>query len=69
MKLVLNEDLYYHLYKRCKGPILRAKANVNPLTKAKKLLNKLRQPAELGMIWFFFYEKNFLPGPVAQHLE
>ena len=52
MKLALNEDFRYHLYKRPKGRILMAQ--VNCLMKGKKLLNKLSYPVKSRMIWFFY---------------
>ena len=58
MMLALNEDFCYHLRKRCKVQILIGNVKVNCLTKAKKLLNKLRNSAELETIWFFSNGKN-----------
>ena len=57
MKLALNEDLRYYSYKRRKGQSLTEKARENRLTKAKKLLSKVKYPAEAHIIWFFFDEK------------
>ena len=54
MKLALNEDLRYHSYKRRKGQLLTEKARENRLTKAKKLLNKVKHPVESGTVWFFW---------------
>lgn len=51
MKLALNGDLHYQVYKR---QILTAKAKENHSMKPKKLLNTLRYPVELGIIWPFF---------------
>ena len=35
------------------------KGRENGLTKGKKLLRKVKHPAEPQTIWFFYYEKNF----------
>ncbi len=59
MKHALNEDLRYYSYKRRKGQLLTEKTRQNRLTKAKKLLNKVKHPAEAQTIWFFSDEKNF----------
>ena len=59
MKLALNEDLRYYSYKRRRGQQLTEKARENRLTKGKKLLSKVKHPAEPQTIWFFFDEKNF----------
>ena len=59
MKLALNEDLHYYSYKHHRGQLLPEKACENRLTKAKKLLSKLKHPAKPQTIWFFFDEKNF----------
>ena len=59
MKLAPNEDLRYYSYKRCKGQLLTEKARENRLTKAKKLLSKVKHPAEPQIIWLFSHEKNF----------
>ncbi|XP_076030028.1 uncharacterized protein LOC143018509 [Oratosquilla oratoria] len=62
MKKALNKDLCYSSYKRHKGQLLTAKGQENCLTKAKKLLNKVKHSFELGVLWFF-------SGPVAQYIE
>ena len=59
MKLALNEDLRYHSYKRHRGQLLTEKACENRLTKGKKLLSKVKHPAQPPTIRFFSNEKNF----------
>ena len=59
MKLALNEDLRYYSYKRRKGQLLTEKAREKHLINAKKLLSKVKHPAEPQTIWFFSDEKNF----------
>ena len=59
MKLALNEDLRYYSYKYRKGQLLTEKACENRLTKAKKLLSKVKHPAKAQTIWFFSDEKSF----------
>ena len=59
MKFALNEDLRYYSYKHHRGHQLTEKARENRLTKRKKLLSKVKHPAELQTIWFFSDEKNF----------
>ena len=56
MKLALNEGRY-HSYKRRKK-LFKGKVQENRLTKAMKLLNKMKHPVELGTIWFLSDEKN-----------
>ena len=46
MRLALNEDLCYYSYKRRRGQLLTEKARENRLTKGKKLLSKVKHPAE-----------------------
>ena len=58
MKLVLNEDLRYYSYKHRRGQLLTEKAHENRLTKGKKLLSKVKHPAEPQTIKFFSDEKN-----------
>ena len=59
MKLALNEDLRHYLYKRRIAQLLTEKAHENSLIKEKKLLSKVKHPAEPQTIWFFSDEKNF----------
>ena len=59
MKPALNEDLCYHSYERHRGQLLTEKACANRLTKWKKLLSKVKHPAEPQTIKFFSGEKNF----------
>lgn len=59
MKLALNEDLRYYSYKRRKGQLLTEKVREKRLINAKKLLSKVKHPAEPQTIWFFSDEKNF----------
>ena len=59
MKLALNEYLRSYSYKRCIGQLLPEKTRENRRTKAKKLLSKVKHPAEPQTIWFFSNEKNF----------
>ena len=58
MNLLLNEDLrcYSHTHYICQ--LLTEKAHENRLTKWKKLLSKVKHPAEPQTIWFFSDEKN-----------
>ena len=58
MKLALNEDLRYYSYKCSIDQLLTEKACQNRLTKGKKLLCKVKHPAESQTIWFFSDEKN-----------
>ena len=58
MKFALNEDLRYYSYKCHRGQLLIEKACENRLTKGKKLLSKVKHPAEPQTIWFFSDEKN-----------
>ena len=59
MKLALNEDLRYYSYKCHRGLMLTEKAHENRLTKGKKLLSKVKHPAEPQTIWFFSDQINF----------
>ena len=58
MKLALNEDLRYYSFMNHRGHPLTEKACENRLTKGKKLLSKMKHPAEPQTIWFFSDEKN-----------
>ena len=58
MKLAPNEDFRYYSYKRHSGQLLTKKARENRLKKGKKLLSKVKHPAEPQTIWFFSDEKN-----------
>ena len=58
MKLALNEDLRYNSYKHHRGHQLTEKAHENRLTKGKKLLSKVKHPAEPQTIKLFSDEKN-----------
>ena len=58
MKLALNEDLRCYSYKRHRGQLLTEKACEDRFTKGKKLLSKVKHPAEPQTIWFFSDEKN-----------
>ncbi|KAL1115595.1 hypothetical protein AAG570_005885 [Ranatra chinensis] len=49
MKLALNEDLRYYSYKRCKGQLLTEEAREKRLINAKKLLSKVKHPAEKNL--------------------
>ena len=53
MKPALDEDLLFYSYKRHKGKLLTENASENRLTKGKKLLSKVKHPAEPQTIWFF----------------
>ena len=59
MKLALNEDLHHYSCKLHRGQPFTEKARENRLTKEKKLLIKVKHPAEPQTIWFFSDEKNF----------
>ena len=59
MKLALSENLCCYSYKRRRGQLLTEKALENRLTKGKKLLSKVKHPAEPQTIWFFSDENNF----------
>ncbi|KAL1116267.1 hypothetical protein AAG570_005762 [Ranatra chinensis] len=59
MKLALNEDLRYYSYKRRNSQLLTAKTREKRLINAKKLLSKVKHPAEPQTIWFFSDEKTF----------
>ena len=59
MKLALNEDLRSYSYKRRRGQLFTVKAHGNRLTKGKKLLSKVKHPAEPQTMKFFSDEKNF----------
>ena len=69
MKLALNEDLCCHSYKHHRGQLLTEKSCENRLTKGKKLLSKVKHPAEPQTIWFFSNEKNFFQCHKAQYTE
>ena len=58
VKLALNEDLCCYSYKRRRGQLLTEKARENRLTKGKKLLSRVKHPAEPQTIWFFSDDKN-----------
>ena len=58
VKLALNEDVRYYSYTCCRGQLLTEKASENRLTKGKKLLSKVKHPAEQHTIWFFSDDKN-----------
>ena len=58
MKLALNKDLCYNSYKRHRAQLLTEKTHENRLTKGKKLLSKVKHPAEPQTIWFLSNEKN-----------
>ena len=55
----VSEDLRYKSYKMKKGQLLTAKAKEKRLKHCQKLLNKLKHPLQLNMIWFFSDKKNF----------
>ena len=59
MKLSLNEFPRHSSYKKCKGQLLTARAQVDNLKKARKLLNKLKRFEEPGTLGFFSEEKDF----------
>ena len=59
VKLALNEDLRHYSYKCRRGQLLTEKARENRLTNGKKLLSKVKHPAEPQTIWLFSDEKNF----------
>ena len=59
IQVCIKEDLRYNFYKRRKGQILTEKAQQNRLSKAQKLLNKLKHPVHNETLWFFSDEKNF----------
>ena len=46
VNLALNEDLRYYSYKHHRGQLITEKASENRLTKGKKLLSKVKHPAE-----------------------
>ena len=50
MKLASTEDRHHQLFNRRKEQILTASSKVNRLTKAKKVLNKLKRVVKPGMI-------------------
>lgn len=50
MRFILNEDLHYQPYPRCKFQLHTENAQINCLTKTKEILNKLKRPAEPGTI-------------------
>ena len=54
MKLALKEDLRCYSCKHHSGELLTEKARENRLTKGKKLLSKVKHPAEPQAIWLFF---------------
>ena len=57
---VAQEDLHYKSYVMQRGQFMSDRSKVNCLTRAKRLLNKLKHPEKPGMIWFFSDEKNFV---------
>ncbi|KAL1132100.1 hypothetical protein AAG570_010058 [Ranatra chinensis] len=59
ISVLYNEDLRYSSYKRRKGQLLTEKARERRLMNAKKLLSKVKHPAEPQTISFFSDEKNF----------
>ena len=69
MKFALNEDLRCYSHTRRKGHLLTEKASENRLTKRKKLLSKVKHPAEPQRIWFFSDEKNFWQDKEVQYAE
>lgn len=60
IRRVVHEDLRYTSYAMRRGQFMSEITKVNRLTRAKRLLNKLKHPEEPGMIWFFSDEKNFV---------
>ena len=60
MKLALSEDSCYYSYKHHRCQLLTEKARENHLTKWKKLLSKVKHPAEPQIIWFFSDDNFFL---------
>ena len=62
MKLALNENLRYYSDNRRRGQLLTEKALENRLAKGKKLLSKVKHPANPQTIWFFSDEKYICQG-------
>lgn len=60
IRRVVHEDLRYKSYVMRRGQFMSDRTKVNRLTRAKRLLNKLKHPEEPGLIWFFSDEKNFV---------
>jgi hypothetical protein len=56
---VVHEDLRYKSYVMRKGQFLSDKTKETRLIRSKRLLNRLKNPAEEDAIWFFSDEKNF----------
>lgn len=60
IRRVVHEDLRYKSYVMRRGQFMSEKTRENRVTRAKRLLNKLKHPEEPGMLWFFSDEKNFV---------
>ena len=60
IRRVVHEDLRYKSYVMRRGQFLSERTRENRLTRAKRLLNKLKHPEEPGMLWFFSDEKIFV---------
>lgn len=56
---VVHENIEYKSYVLKKGQFLSERIKENRLIRSKRLLNKVKHPAEEDVIWFFSDEKNF----------
>ena len=56
---VVHKDIRYKSYVLRKGHFMSEKVKENRLIRSKRLLNKIKNPAEKDVIWFFSDEKNF----------
>ena len=59
IRTVVHQDIRYKSYVMRKGQFISAKTQENRLMRSKRLLNKVKNPHEHGMLWFFSDEKNF----------
>ena len=59
IRTVVHQDIRYKSYVMRKCQFVSAKTQENRHMRSKRLLNKVKNPHEQGMFWFFSDEKNF----------
>lgn len=57
IRTVVHQDIWYKSYVMRKRQFISAKTQENCLMRSKRLLNKVKNPHEHGMLWFFSEEK------------
>lgn len=60
IRAVVHQNIRYKSYVMRRSQFMSSKTQENRLMRSKRLLNKLKNPHEHGMLWFFSDEKNFV---------